>query len=673
MTYTSPSIRRATVNVAVPRPAIIPALTDLFRHHGFWSIGVRMFRKMAFASKAGIISMIFLLVVAQLTFIFVRESNQIIRVSEREIVGVAQIRALVVLVERTQSLRRSTLASGAAATPATTEAMARVDEQLTLIEQLLADDPSLTEAVKFVRDAVTPLKPPFGDREDAFSKADELVQQVLRLISSVADSSALSLDPDVDSYNLMLASTQQTLQTIRTIGRMRDLGADAITAATLTPFQGRILQGDSYVMYAQIEQLFTRFERVVKVNPGLEGPLAYPDAFKPVNVFMRAVRKGPLAEGAPAGDAAAFAAAGQSAIESMTSLTSRSHAALADLIEKRIAAQHRARNIQLAIAAVGLLVAGYFFYCFYLVTRGGMREVTRHIDAMASGDLSTSPSPWGKDEAAELMLSIAAMQRSLRQLIGQVRGCAQGIVTASSEVSAGAQDLSERTEKAASSLQTTASAMEQISATVRHTSVKSDESASLGQENARVAGKGGQVIAQVVTTMQDIQSSSKKIGEIIGVIDSIAFQTNILALNAAVEAARAGEQGRGFAVVAAEVRALAQRSAAAAREIKGLINTGAEQTVQGTRVVQTAGETMTQLVHNAQAMSVLLADMSTATAEQTRGVTEVSSAVAQLDHDTQRNAALVEQTTAAALSMNRMASELSAAADRFTLPVAEEA
>jgi methyl-accepting chemotaxis protein len=170
--------------------------------------------------------------------------------------------------------------------------------------------------------------------------------------------------------------------------------------------------------------------------------------------------------------------------------------------------------------------------------------------------------------------------------------------------------------------------------------------------------------------MQGIQSSSKKIGEIIGVIDSIAFQTNILALNAAVEAARAGEQGRGFAVVAAEVRALAQRSAGAAREIKGLISTGAEQTAQGARVVQTAGDTMSQLVRNAQAMSVLLAEMSTATAEQTRGMTEVNSAVTLLDQDTQRNAALVEQTTAAAVSMNRMASELAAAADRFTLPVA---
>ena len=649
------------------QPRRTASLAEMFRYHGFWAIGVRMFRNMNFMSKAAAISAVFLVVVAQLAFIFVRATNQSIHASERELVGVSQVRELAALVDQAQSLRRSIFA-GAKQAPAVSEQLAKVGRQLDRVEALLASDPGQAEASKFARNAFTPLKTALEDREEAFSRADEFVQQLLRLTASVADLSSLAQDPDPDSYHLMLASTQETLQALRLLGRLRDLGSDAVATATLTPFQRRIIEGDSYVMYTQLELLFARYERVVKTNPALAEILTFEDAFKPVNSFMRAVRKGPLADAAPVGDEAAFAAAGQAAMDSMTALTARSFSALAGLIEARIQAQQLARNIQLALAVAGLLIAGYFFYCFYLVTRGGMREVTRHIDAMARGNLSTSPRPWGKDEAAALMHSIIAMQTSMRDLIGQVRDCAAVIVTASSEVSAGANDLSERTEKAASSLQQTASAMETISATVKHTAARSDESAALGHENSRVAGHGGEVIAQVVTTMQGIDTSSRKIGEIIGVIDGIAFQTNILALNAAVEAARAGEQGRGFAVVASEVRALAQRSAGAAREIKVLITTGAEQTAQGTRVVRSAGETMNQLVRNAQTMSGLLADLSAAATEQNRGVTEVSAAVAQLDHDTQRNAALVEQTSAAALSMRQRADELMATAERFTLP-----
>jgi methyl-accepting chemotaxis protein len=210
--------------------------------------------------------------------------------------------------------------------------------------------------------------------------------------------------------------------------------------------------------------------------------------------------------------------------------------------------------------------------------------------------------------------------------------------------------------------------MEQISSTVRHTAENSREAAALGVENSGVAERGGKVIAQVVATMNDIHASSSKISDIIGVIDGIAFQTNILALNAAVEAARAGEQGRGFAVVASEVRALAQRSASAAREIKTLISDSSAKVASGTTVVRGAGETMDQLVGNAKHMSDLLAEVSTATNEQERGVAEVGQAVQQLDRDVQQNAALVEETAAAANSLKDQALVLAEQVSKFQLP-----
>ncbi len=645
-------------------------LSDLFRHHGVWFVGVRLFRRMTFMSKAAIISAIFGLVVAQLAFIFLQTVNQGIRTSQSELVGIGFANELLPVITKAHDLRRLLMLSEGKESPAVQPLLEQIDTQLGKLEARESAGMDLSKAFKFVHDTATSLKTPPDDREDAFRLADELVSQLHRLMDSVVEESGLALDPEIASFYLMRVSTQQTPQLVQQLGRMRDIGAGAISGIPLTAQQRGVMYGDSNVTYRDLEIIFSRYENIVQRSPDLTSVLAFQDAFTPVNAFMRSVRKGVLAESGPTGDAAAFAAAGQAAMDSITALTQRSYQGLSGLIESRIDAQRNTRNIQMAIMLTGMLVAGYFFYCFYLVTRGGMAEVTRHIDAMARGDLSTSPKPWGKDEAAALMFSISDMQGSMRKLIGEVRGCADAIFTTSSQVSSGAEDLSGRTEMAASSLQQTAAAMEQIAVAVKQTAGLTQESSSLGDENARVAGRGEDVIEQVVVTMQGIQASSKKIEEIIGVIDGIAFQTNVLSLNAAVEAARAGEQGRGFAVVASEVRSLARRSADAAKDIKDLITSSSEQTAHGTQIVRAAGETMNQLVRNAQSMSRMLSDVSTATHEQTRGMAEVSEAVARLDEDTQRNAALVEQTTAAATAMKLKSSELVATAERFILPAA---
>jgi methyl-accepting chemotaxis protein len=263
--------------------------------------------------------------------------------------------------------------------------------------------------------------------------------------------------------------------------------------------------------------------------------------------------------------------------------------------------------------------------------------------------------------------ALAAMVDQLRQSLEQVQLSASQISSASSQIASGSKDLSHRTETNAASLQQTASAMEQFSSTLAHTASSARTAQQLSATASTVAERGGSMVNQVVATMNDIQASSNKIGDIIGTVDSIAFQTNILALNAAVEAARAGEAGRGFAVVASEVRTLAQRSAEAARQIKSLVAASVESVENGTRLVSSAGATMQEIVQSVQRVSDVVSEISSATAEQTAGIGQVSSSVVQLDQSTQQNAAMVEQSAAAASSLMEQARSLSAVVGTFRI------
>jgi methyl-accepting chemotaxis protein len=292
----------------------------------------------------------------------------------------------------------------------------------------------------------------------------------------------------------------------------------------------------------------------------------------------------------------------------------------------------------------------------------------RVASAIAEGDLTRPIRIEGQDEAATLLGALSRMQDSLRQIVGQVHGAAQSIRAASSEVAKGNADLSNRTEQTAGSLQQTASSMQQLTGTVQSSAGSAEQARALAVAAAEVAARGGEVVSQVVQTMDEINGSSHRIADIVGTIDGIAFQTNILALNAAVEAARAGEQGRGFAVVAGEVRALAQRSAGAAREIKALIGASVEKVEHGARQVGEAGETMNRIVDSVQRVTAIVGEISAGAAEQSTGIGEVNGAVTQLDRMTQQNAALVEQSTAAAEQLQSEAQKLTETVAAFRLP-----
>jgi methyl-accepting chemotaxis protein len=305
-----------------------------------------------------------------------------------------------------------------------------------------------------------------------------------------------------------------------------------------------------------------------------------------------------------------------------------------------------------------------------LVLRSTLRRVqaaTEAVDRVAQGDLTSAIAADGGDEIGRLLAGLQRMQEHLVKLVGSVRGNAESVATASSQIAQGNADLSQRTEEQASSLQQTAASMEQLSTTVQQNADNARQANQLAAGASTVAQQGGEVVGQVVQTMQGIEESSRRIAEIIGTIDGIAFQTNILALNAAVEAARAGEQGRGFAVVAGEVRVLAQRSAEAAREIKSLIDTSVQRVGQGTKLVAQAGERMDDIVTAVKRVSDVVAEITSASTEQAQGVAQVGQAVSQMDQVTQQNAALVEEGAPAAESLRHQAQQLVAAVATFRL------
>jgi len=323
-----------------------------------------------------------------------------------------------------------------------------------------------------------------------------------------------------------------------------------------------------------------------------------------------------------------------------------------------------------ALTVVVLLLAGYLMHSFYLVMSGGLKETQRHLIAMTDGDLTTTPSPWGRDEAAGLMLTLRAMQDSLRSIVSDVRHASNEIVEASRDIAEGAQDLSARTEQTASNLQETAASLEQISGIVQNSADNAVKAAEVATQNSQAANEAGQVMRQAVDVINEIGAASVKIGDITATIDGIAFQTNLLALNAAVEAARAGDAGRGFAVVAEEVRTLARRSTEAARQIKTLITDNVEKSQTGVLAVREAGVAIDGVLSNASTIGTLIDQIATGSREQALGMRQVGEAAQELDHSTQQNAAMVEQTAAASSTLRERAGALSARVARFKLPVA---
>jgi methyl-accepting chemotaxis protein len=369
-----------------------------------------------------------------------------------------------------------------------------------------------------------------------------------------------------------------------------------------------------------------------------------------------------LKQAAPSEQPAAAADQWVDVAPSVQAITEQEAGRLAD----ESAAQTRQVAWLMAFTTVlGFVVALRFRHWIRSANGRPLRAATKLVEQVAAGDLTVKAEGMDEVHTRKLGLALDGMTSSLRTLATEVKASARMVADTSAQIAQGNLDLSQRTEEQASTLEETASSMEELTSTVAHNAENARQASHLAVGASEVARKGGEVVSQVVATMTDISQSSRKIGDIIGVIDGIAFQTNILALNAAVEAARAGDQGRGFAVVAAEVRNLAQRSAAAAKEIKTLIGDSVGKVEAGTKLVDSAGKTMQEIVASVKKVSDLIAEIAAASHEQSAGIGQVNTAVAQMEQVVQQNASLVEEATAATESMKDQASSLLEVTSRF--------
>jgi methyl-accepting chemotaxis protein len=638
---------------------------------------VRLMRRLPMAHKFVIVCLCFAVPLVYLLASLAGDRRDARDFSAKELVGVAQLREVSALLNAAMALRGTSIGLSARTPGAEArrdEALARFNAQAAALEKHIAaaQDPlKLAASLAAARDRARALVALGAAEPEAIINAGyALTDAAQALIEQASTESNLALDPDADTYYLMLSVTDALPRLQDAIGRMRALGAAA--AQLGTPPHGvlqRLHQADT-LTDEYLNRLSGALNRVAAANPEAVKGLDLQLAERVRRDFGDKFDQGFVLGEAPQVDAAEWFALGSAQIAATDRLQRAAEAKLAELIAARVERLTRGLWTAVLLALSFVVIAAYALVSYYLASRSTCAALGRRIEALGAGDLSETSALDGRDEVVVATNAMRDAVQRLSRLVHEVRAGADHISSSATQISGANQDLSARGNAMASVVEQTSASTGMLEQTVGHNMSSAREAHTLVQGAADLAGRGGAIVQRAVQSMEEISASSRRIGDIIQVIDSIAFQTNILALNAAVEAARAGEQGRGFAVVAGEVRSLAQRSAEAAREIKALITSSIETVQQGETYVAQAGGSMGEIVQAIQRVAAIVGDISSQSSSQADQIRQLAAAIREVDSTTQQNAALVEETAASASLLEDRAGQLRDAAARFRTAIA---
>ncbi len=629
-------------------------------------------RHLRMAHKFLVIGLLTVLMLTVPLFIYVKARLADIDAAQQELAGMAPLKALIHLTRLTQEHREL---------PGTTPLAQRQAKQAELsqsikeVQDLLkaVDDKGLNQSLAKISNdwaaLLTAMEQASFSASDSFTRQSQLVASELDTMEDLVNFSGIALDPSAANYFLQVAVLDHMPRLAESLAQLRMLGAAALDKSSTEPQDLARLAALASAVENSMRKVSKYVDLAGAADAHLKDTLAQPlaHATERTSQGIGLVRGNAMLTTPPNTSSASFVTSLNDTMNAQQSLMDASFDSLQQQLQDVVTTSQQTLYYSLLFVALCYGATTWLMFAVTRTTLASVRHALKLAQAVADGDLSPSSEPSNRDELGQLLRTLVSMQRKLSLVVRTVRSDADEVANASAQIAQGHSEISGRTDGQASSLEQTTASMRALGVTVSQNAESARQANQLAQEASNIAIRGGRVVHEVVQTMRGISDSSTRISDIIGVIDSIAFQTNILALNAAVEAARAGEQGRGFAVVATEVRALAGRSAAAAKEIKSLIGESVGRVEHGTALVDQAGSTMQEVVGAIQQVTLLMGEISLASVAQNTSVHQVCSTVEHMDQTLQENSARVAQMAKAAEALKLRAQDLVQVVARFHL------